>query len=312
MRYFTMLFLQLLFILTGCVKIINDDLKSEGSKLVVNSVISVDSVFMVNVSRTFDVFDDESADNLPFIDNATVKVFADGSYLTDLDHDEYGYYKAGFFPQRGVVYSLEVFADTFASVSCNAAIPEAVKIKRVDTLSTLIDAEYDLYRDYIAKLVYDDPPGEENYYMLSGIVDVTDGEGIEYYDNIWMDVPESESEFYDISNGYNLLWSDKLVNGNEVSIRFSYLQWFYYGAPGGNEIQAKITLYLKSITKDYYTYLRSVNLYQETYNSDPFMEPVVIHNNIKNGYGIFGAYDSDSSGFALHLSSGLKAEGGRQ
>jgi hypothetical protein len=53
--------------------------------------------------------------------------------------------------------------------------------------------------------------------------------------------------------------------------------------------------FFKSINHDYYTYLKSLNMYYETGGSeDPFAEPVVIFSNIENGYGIFGSYSTDT------------------
>ena len=58
-------------------------------------------------------------------------------------------------------------------------------------------------------------------------------------------------------------------------------------------------LYLKSVTKDYYWYQRSINNY---YNSEgnPFAEPVVIYTNITNGRGIFYGSSADSFRFDIY------------
>ena len=115
MKYFIILLLALS--LTGCVKIITGDLEAKDPKLVLNSAISTDSAITVNLSRTFNIFDDESDKNLPFIDGAQVSFFENGNHLFDLENLGYGYYaKPGFYPETGKEYSVEASYSGFTSI----------------------------------------------------------------------------------------------------------------------------------------------------------------------------------------------------
>ncbi len=61
------------------------------------------------------------------------------------------------------------------------------------------------------------------------------------------------------------------------------------GGPGGNgQVQAgtQIWLTLSSVSADRYLFEQSYSIYQNAQNN-PFAEPVILHNNIKNGFGIF-------------------------
>lgn len=49
---------------------------------------------------------------------------------------------------------------------------------------------------------------------------------------------------------------------------------------------------LQALTKDLYKYLKSMELYRLT-STDEYAEPVHIHSNVKNGWGIFGALSFD-------------------
>jgi len=303
--------LIIVFSVSGCVKVLNDDLSAEKSKLVVNAIIAKDSLFTVNVSRTFNIFDDESLNHLPFVEDAVVKVFKNGSYLATLTPDTLGYYQGNFYPEQGAVYSLEISAESFEAVSCKTSLPEKIPIDHWDTVSVMDgNGEYSEI-NYYGKVSLKDPENADNFYALRATIYLETSFGDVYTDQLWLDVPEGEQELFDVGDGYQLLWSDKFLNGKEINVRFNYLQWY---AGYGKDVSdtAVITIYLRTLTYDYYSFLKTYTLYLETYNSDPFMEPVVIHNNVTNGYGIFGAYSEDSVSFNLVLPrSGLRKGGVR-
>lgn len=62
--------------------------------------------------------------------------------------------------------------------------------------------------------------------------------------------------------------------------------------PGRFYYSPKVMVELQAITKDLYRYYKSMELYRIS-SSDEFAEPVKIHSNVKNGWGIFGALSYD-------------------
>ena len=299
-------------LLSGCVKILNDELKTIDPKLVLNATISPDSMYAVNVSRTFNIFEDESENNLPFIDSAAVQLFEDGSFVSNLQNIGAGYYiNSGFFPQTGREYKVEVSYGSYPSIEGTASIPEVVPIKNFDTLTIQTNDEYEgKHLQFVGKLTYDDPPGEENFYQLSCRIIYVDlnGDAYVYEQYIWP-VDENKRFFDGYSNG-GLLWSDKLNDGKEVSFEFVYFDSYEYGKKASAyQEQGRFIFYFKSVSKEYYTYLRSMDVYSETGGSDnPFSEPVVIYSNVENGYGIMGGYSQDTTSINLVLFS--DGEGG--
>ncbi len=310
MKYITLLVLPLLLTVSSCVKVLNDELKSEKIKLVVNGVLTPDSTLAVNISRTFNIFDDESVQNLPFVDDATVKFYQNGEYLFDLESQDTGYYVKNFYPQTGKKYFITVSATGYDDVSAETVVPDAVKIEKIDTSSTVYEEFGTKYLNLKADLTYNDPENEDNFYMLTGKYHLTNGSDINYEDVLDLMVPEGEAELFDKSYGA-LLWTDKFTNGQEVTVHFTYYQWYLMKAAGKDNLNVTFTFYLKSLSKDYYIYLKSLNLYNENFGDDPFMEPVIIHSNVKNGYGIFGAFNTDSIVIVRELIPGNLKEGGR-
>ncbi len=94
---------------------------------------------------------------------------------------------------------------------------------------------------------------------------------MDYYENL---DPLGE----DIENGTVL--KDDSFDGKKYTWRVGQ---FHSGQTNG-----KIRVELVSISRDKYLFQRSVRLNQDA-DDNPFAEPVIIHNNITDGYGIFSA-----------------------
>ncbi|MEL6355444.1 MAG: DUF4249 family protein, partial [Bacteroidota bacterium] len=79
----------------------------------------------------------------------------------------------------------------------------------------------------------------------------------------------------DVGNGLQAI-SDRSFSGGNVEIRLLF-----------NDYQSNLTvLEMISLTEDGYRFLVSKQAYEESIDN-PFAEPVNVHNNITNGYGIF-------------------------
>ncbi|MHB9142298.1 MAG: DUF4249 domain-containing protein [Paludibacter sp.] len=99
---------------------------------------------------------------------------------------------------------------------------------------------------------------------------------------------------YSSYNMYNA-FSDELFNGKNYSLTFSTNEDVYKYSPEytyGRETpdRKEIKIYLQSISRDYYLYLKSRAAGSGGENF--FSEPVQIHNNIVGGIGILGSYTS--------------------
>ena len=96
------------------------------------------------------------------------------------------------------------------------------------------------------------------------------------------------------NNLYNV-FSDELFNGKTYSLSFVTNEDVYTYKPGylyGPETPVKqtVNIFLQSISKDYYLYLKSRPV--ATAGTDFFSEAVQIHTNIAGGIGILGSYTS--------------------
>ncbi len=309
-RRLSFVFIPALIILSGCVKILNEDLTSKEKRLVLNAAVGSDSVFTVNLSHTFNIFADESANNLPFIDGATVKLYENGNFIVKLENTGNGYYRYdGFFPVMGKEYTVTASYGGYKTIEAKTSIPQKVPIASFDT--TTVTQSYDYGNQIIANIKYNDPPGVQNFYMLSCYVKnkSPEGEYVWYKNDLW--VSETSKLLFDNDNG-DILWSDKYSDGKEVTLDIGFAFWYPEGRNTTETDTLKYIFQFKSITKEFYTYLKSLNVYYETGGADdPFVEPVVIYSNVDNGYGILGGYSQDTAGFTLINVYGDRKGGGK-
>ena len=86
------------------------------------------------------------------------------------------------------------------------------------------------------------------------------------------------------SEKFSNVFDDKLFNNGEyiVEVETRILR--------GTD--RKIRIELQSLTEDYYQFLKSWMVFRIT-SDDDFAEQIYIHSNVKNGYGIVGAINSD-------------------
>ena len=162
-------------------------------------------------------------------------------------------------------------------------------------------------------LKFKDKPEEKNYYRLVvltkeyyySIDSVSKDTITEIRDNYsfnFTDVVSGNNSNNDpqnliensLNNPYNV-FSDELFNGKTYSLTFTTLDDLYNYKPGYQSYQKMpdkriINVYLQSIGKDYYLYLKSRPIASGAV--DFFSEAVQIHNNITGGVGILGSYTS--------------------
>jgi hypothetical protein len=291
--------LMILVLGNSCIKTLNDQLPEMEPKLVVNAAISPDSILTVNISQSVPVLNNESSDNAPFVSGAAINFYEDGQYLFQLSETENGYYKKpDFTPVPDHSYQIEIEKQGFQKVKAVTTIPATVLIDSFDTTVTIDD--YGDYQDILikCKLKYTDDVAAENYYAVECYSTYFNEDNEKFVEKQYIYVDENEEYFYDKPYG-ELLWTDKLTNGQTVTIKFTLYPYYGYYSPEGNEDRSvKYTIYFKSLEENYYKYKKSLYLYYENGGGDdPFTEPVLIYTNVEDGLGIFGGCNNDTTSF---------------
>lgn len=188
--------------------------------------------------------------------------------------------------KEDAVYKLIVESDKFGTATSTQTAPKKTVI---ENLKYVIDGgvdEFDGTPTDLIEFTIVDEKDKENFYLfgLEGL-----RKGSNNYDHVYFNPKQyipMENVYFKSFNGYIL--SDKNYDGVKRKIEFNLDKNF----SGPEYDYEKIKLTIKSLTKDTYNFLVSNEQYEESeYN--PFAEPVVIHNNIENGYGLFSVYTFD-------------------
>jgi hypothetical protein len=243
------------------------------------------------------------------VDNATVKVFKDNVLFATPQYVSAGRYIAKLpkaVPYDKSVYTVQVSAPNFASIEASQQMVSPAKIDSVGFIGTIkvsqpLNDVFDLLSDprdaSQFTLYFKDTPNEVNYYTAFGTAQLPTGTGVFNLRCSSRD-PNSENNFLNAKNldGKTITWSThtRALIGRQRG-----------GGPGQNgggngTIQAgtQIWLTLSSVSYDRFLFEQSYSIYQNALNN-PFAEPVILHNNIKNGFGIFTTAAESSYSFKL-------------
>ena len=257
-------------------QVVEVDLPEHEPALAVSANFSdIDTTLAVYVSNSVGVLE---PDQPTFIDNATVQLFKDDQLLYNLGYNNSGLYGiVGIAPlgSNSANYELKVSAPDFDPVFSTQAMPQPVPITDVsfeEDGAVTPDGE----RVNSVTITFTDPGGLENYYSVSTVARLTES-GIEYSEMVYLEsfnpIVEEGEEI--------LIFTDATFDGREISLNF----YTYDNIPENVE-SLELDISLISISEDRYYFEKSLNIFNNS-NGNPFVEPVVVHNNIENGHGVF-------------------------
>ncbi len=285
-------YILLLISLTGCdedrfssTKVI--EFPEHVSKLAVTSHLSSPGFDSSNVElptvfvgNSLGIVEDKEYSIFP---DASVQLYKDGDLLYDFTYDENNniYIGPENPPLTEGTYRLDVSADGYDPLSTTQVMPSKANITGVtyEFEKVPFDFDDDLYD--LMKVKINDPADEENFYAYDVIFEVKSGFGGQIFD---YDV-YSMSDDPLVEYGYNVdeIIPDITFNGNSYDLRL--LQRSEWAISSGDElIAARVIVY--TLTKDYYIY-ETTRILNSDAQGNPFAEPVLVHSNFENGYGVF-------------------------
>ncbi len=246
----------------------------KGRKPVINCLFEADSTFKVQIFQSHFILDNADPQE---INNALVTITENETVIDTLVYSSKGYYSSShMIPQISKKYSISAtFNDKNASSS--GVIPNAQIITNMDTTS-FHDEKGDYFRFNVQ---INDPANETNYYLLK-----IEKESNDYYNENKIQTIRtniSEDPSLDAQWQGSLIINDNLFNGKTKIFQLNIDIFNLYN---NNDSINKFYISLFSISKDYYLYAKTSESQINSSNS-PFSEPVLVHNNIENGYGIF-------------------------
>ncbi len=231
------------------------------------------------------------------VTNATVKVFKDNVLFATPQYVGNGQYVANLpkaIPYDLATYTVQVSAPNFTIIEATQKMVSPAKIDSVGFIAKVkvskpLNDFFDLLGDpqdaSQFTIYFRDTPNEANYYSAYGTYILPNQTTIR---NLRCDSrdPATENNYLNAKNldGKSITWSthSRALIGRQRGGGGGH------GGNGGNgTVQAgtQISLTLSSVSLDRYLFEQSYSIYQNALNN-PFAEPVILHNNIKNGFGI--------------------------
>ena len=282
---------------SGCELIINPDLPEHTPRLVIKAFFTPDGGWAASVSRSVGILDPSPGPER-LVTGANVELLSDSRIVDRLPF----FYRERVYAsekplQAGRSYSLRVSAPGFETVHATDTapppVPTSIESYRVETSDPAPgEPGVSAITNFRITLQIQDPPGEENRYQIrviapdrSGRFDLrfsTKDPSIIADNRIEDPVLEGVEPFV----GSEPFFKDVLFDGESHEIELSSTNYTVEAS-----LERRIWVEVRFVSETYYKHLRSALLHKTT-DDNPFAEPVRIHSNIENGYGIFAGYSA--------------------
>lgn len=248
---------------------------------------NIDDRSLVHVTHTVGILENTNA--LP-IKDAKVELYGNGELfqvyeykkLNELDDEIEDLYVAetpkSFEPNTN--YELRVSSPTYGSVVANQQFSQVTPIISAVYEEEGIVDEFGDRTDEVA-IKFKDEAGKKNYYLAQvfGVYrgNASPTQTFNYTSLAYLSPADPISEEGSFGN---LLLSDATFDGKEYELKMAA-----FGLEKENSLK-EIIVILFTISEDRFLYEKSVVTQQEN-DGNPFAEPVIIHENVSQGNGIF-------------------------
>lgn len=305
----------------SCQKIIDDfKIDEKPKKIVMNGMITSDSLFAVQISRSLSILEH---DTIVFLPDAEVRVIENNQNIYDLEYTEKGIFKSlSLYPKEGHSYKIMARGSGLEPINAYTTIPVKPEIISIDTSVIKDLSEPDCYgcapEDFFEiSLKFKEPRNTEDYYMISTyatfkryigydtVINYPWGESYDlvitdtvyYKSKIYMktneNIVEIEGEEYPylvtpdyFPSSTVFYFSDKNITTDtyDFSIQISPYEIPFSSSP-------ELEVHLVRIHKDYFEFMLSRAKAEEVFEN-PLAEKVTIYNNIENGLGHLYSYNT--------------------
>jgi hypothetical protein len=277
-----------LFAITSCEKEIKVTLPQEPDKLVLNSSTKTGDTIEMIVSKSEGIMKYKHNKDLS-VKDANVVLYENGTPIDTLKYDDASQkYISHTYATGGKTYSVKATAPGLGQAEGVCLVPSTVSIQSLQrNYKVRVDANGSEEDEVI--LQFDDPAGSKDYYIIQ-MHSPSDTFEQSYYcvNSTDPSVETVMSEDIGVntcipSNG--IFMKDDLFNGKRKELRL-YIGHYYMQADSSGAVPVYPTITLLHVTEDYFKYEKTYQ-FGVMNSGNPFSEPVNVHTNIKNGYGIF-------------------------
>ena len=289
-----------LLIMLSCEKDITVKIPQQRLKLVVNSITVLNRPFTAIVSKTAGTLELTTPESY-LVSNAMVLLY-ENSVLKDtlLFNSNTRRYevKHNTVAKAGFTYQLKASAPEFATVEAKTTMPGRIIIESITRREKVrADADGHMYDE--VKIRFTDDRETSNHYVVKFRRPFSNRGNIHYESIYCMRSIDTDIDrktdvdpiLFEDCIDREFMMADKRFNGAVkeliVFIRNHELQPVLSSV---DNKKYKAVTELNNITADQYKYRKSSRAYRDSQHN-PFAEPVLVYTNVKNGYGLFSAYN---------------------
>lgn len=266
-KFALVFFLTIALGFSSCTNDAEVEVPTEDKKLAISCFISPsDAMIRCLVGHSLPIYGTNEFD-FPIVTDAEV-VISNGEVSASLVYDEASQYyllDQTLMPiEAGRTYTLRVSSAEFGVATSSTTIPAVAAVPQEATATLDVqDNSFGFNYRYANKLAWLDPqPSLFNYYQVSArMYGVANGSPTE------------------IEMGLELINDGSLDDGKIISRSDLF--------HSDSLAEAVVVFKLLTCNKDYYEFHRTA--YSQGNNS-PFTEPVIMYDNVENGFGCFGGY----------------------
>ncbi len=266
--------------------------------LVLNSTLSDDAFIKVNLSESQHILDNGDYQK---ITGAIIEIYENGKLLTVLpDSLEGNYISATHIPKKGHTYQIKSSKSGFETVTSEVLLPlDTAEIISVSMdLVEITDFDY-TYESLEFSVKLNDNGESVNFYEIAiyikyynysfddTVFPIVPIDSFPVYEKLYINSPDPSLEEYQ-SYGQSILFNDEFFNGHDYTMKILSNSFYF---PEDYPFAPTFYVTLKNTSESHYLYGLSSQL-QEWTIDNPFAQPVTVYNNIENGFGVFGAYNT--------------------
>lgn len=270
--------LTILTCLFSCRDLVQDQFP-DNKEVVINSILSAEQELKLHLSFTAKMNDTL----FKVIENATVRFYKDSLYVENLYYVGDGFYLSSNILEEDHKYSCEVQVPNYGTYYCEDFLPKKqciTNLKHVKIAGITDDGE--VFSS--VSFTFNNQINERKYYQVV-IKEITP------YDESFVNLALFTDPIL-ISEGLPILaFSNESISGSSYEMTINYTVTSYSNnLPVFKPIQVEF----RSISYNYYQYLKKLYLYEQGINPSIDASPTYtnMHSNIEGAYGIFAGFST--------------------
>ncbi len=266
------------------------------SKIVINSVIYVDSLITCYVHRTN--FALESNRRITPLPDALVQLEIDGVISDTLTHVANGKFTSRIIAQHQKIYRFIVSREGFPTASAQSSVLTPTQIISLEKIGSGVTTSGTYFTNFRMTLENDRnnlgfyafiPLVEKNYfawddstqelsYLSPLYIDMSRSRGIEFSKH------SSRIRLHDLESFEMYYFTDKLTSSGNTSIIELTIEHY----DSSQNYLANMFLLVEKLSEDFFLYEQSLSALWNSNNFSLFSQSIQVFNNVDNGMGIVG------------------------